>query len=195
MVTSSSIPFLQVPCFDSLSDRIKLHCAFVFVDGDCLRVSLQWKDTMTKVILFIKKLSRVYSLIHFYSLDFIPLLVCPPNHSPFHTSALTTTPSPRGCSHHSRPPHSLGTQVFWRLGASPLTEASPGSPLLYMCWVGAHISWFMLSAWWLTVWEISGFQVSWDGWSSHGDILLLSFFHLFTNLTTGVPGFHPSVGC
>jgi hypothetical protein len=35
-------------------------------------------------------------------------------------------------SNRMSPPHSLGSQVSWGLGASPLTEARPGSPLLYM---------------------------------------------------------------
>ena len=37
----------------------------------------------------------------------------------------------------------LGPQVSPGLGASSLTEARPGSPLLYMC-QGPHISWCML---------------------------------------------------
>jgi hypothetical protein len=30
---------------------------------------------------------------------------------------------------------------------------------------GPHISWYMLSAWWSSVWEISGVQIDWDCWS------------------------------
>ena len=81
----------------------------------------------------------------FYSSDFILL----PVHSPPvpHPTPLFSPSSPRGCPQSSnpsppvqpsnpystRPPHSLGSQVSWVLGASPFTEARPGSPLLYMC--------------------------------------------------------------
>jgi hypothetical protein len=55
---------------------------------------------------------------------------------------------------------------------------SSSSPLLYMCW-GLHISWCMLSAWWPSVWQISGIHVNWDCWSSYRVAFLLSFFHPF----------------
>jgi hypothetical protein len=96
--------------------------------------------------------------------------------------------------HPPRPPHSLGPPVSPEFGASSHSEASQGSPLLYMCW-GPHISCCMLPGWWLRVWEILGVQVSWNCWSSYGVTLLLSFFQLFPNLTTVVPGFCPLVGC
>ena len=50
----------------------------------------------------------------------------------------------------TRPPHSQEPQVSGELGASSLTEARPGSPLLYMC-QGPHISSCMLSGWWHNV--------------------------------------------
>ena len=122
----------------------------------------------------------------FYSSDFILL----PVHSPPvpHPTPLFSPSSPRGCLQSSnpsppvqpsnpystRPPHSLGSQVSWVLGASPFTEARPGSPLLYMC-CGPHMSWCMLPGRWLSVWVISGGQVSWDCWTSYG-IALLNFF-------------------
>jgi hypothetical protein len=96
--------------------------------------------------------------------------------------------------HPIKPPHFLGPQVFWGLGASSPTESRPSSPLLYMCW-GPHISWCLLPGWWLSVWEISGVQVSWDCWFSYRVTLLVSFFQLFPNSTTGIPGFCPLVGC
>ena len=46
----------------------------------------------------------------------------------------------------TRPLYCLGPQVSQGLGASSLTEARPGSPLLYMCW-GLHIRWGMLPSW------------------------------------------------
>lgn len=49
--------------------------------------------------------------------------------------------SPRGWLHPTRPPHSLGPQVSWGLGAP--CESWPGSPLLHMCW-GPLISLCML---------------------------------------------------
>jgi len=89
--------------------------------------------------------------------------------------------------------HSLGPQVSLGLGASSLTDSRSGSPLLYMCW-GLHISWGMLPGWWLSVWELSGVQVSWDCWSSYRVTPLFSFFQLFPNSTTGVISFCPLVG-
>ena len=68
-----------------------------------------------------------------------------------------------------RSPHLLGPQVSWQLGASSLTESWSGNPLLCMCW-GPHISWCIVPVWWLSVWEIPGVQVSWDGWSSMGSL-------------------------
>ena len=97
-------------------------------------------------------------------------------------------------SPHSRAPHSLGSQVSPCLGASSLTEARPGSPLLCMC-LEPHISLCMLPGWWLNVWEISAVQVSWDCSFSYGVALLLSFFQSFPNLTTGFPVFCPLVMC
>jgi hypothetical protein len=64
--------------------------------------------------------------------------------------------------------------------------------MLYMC-LGPHISCCMLAGWWLSVWEISGVQVSWNCWSSYW-VSLLSFFQFFLNSTIGVPGFCPLVG-
>ena len=77
---------------------------------------------------------------------------------------LTTTP----CLHMDAPtPHptsplnSLGPPFSWGLGASSLNEHRPGSPLQYVCW-GPHISWYMLTVWWSSVWEIPGVQINWD---------------------------------
>jgi hypothetical protein len=88
--------------------------------------------------------------------------------------------SPRWCPHPqphpTMPSHSLGPQLSWGLGASSLTEARPGSPLLCMC-PRPQISWCMLPAWWLSVWEISG--VSWDCWSFHGATLLILYTCVF----------------
>ena len=93
----------------------------------------------------------------------------------------------------TRSPHSLRPPVSWGLGASSLTESKPRSPLLYTC-CGPHISWYMLTCWWLRVWEISGVQVSWDCWSCYKVTLLLNFFQLYPNSTTGFSSFCPLVG-
>lgn len=53
----------------------------------------------------------------------------------------------------------------------------------------------MLPGWWLSVWVILWVQVSWDCWFSFVVALLLSFFQLFPNSTTGVPSFCSLVGC
>jgi hypothetical protein len=94
----------------------------------------------------------------------------------------------------ARFPPFLGPNVSWGLDSSAPTEARPGSPLLYVC-QGPPISWCMLPGWWLSIWEISGVQVSWDCWIPYGVALLLSFFQHFPNSTTGVPSFCPKFGC
>jgi hypothetical protein len=88
----------------------------------------------------------------------------------------------------------LGLLVSWGLRVSSLIKHRPSSPLLYMYW-GPHICWCMLPVWWSSVWEISGFQIDWDCWFTYRIALLLSFFQLFPNSTTGVNSFCPLVGC
>ena len=90
-------------------------------------------------------------------------------------------------------PPSLGSQVFRGLGLSSLTKTRPDSYLLYMC-QGPWASSCMLPDLWLSAWEISGIQVSWDCWSSYG-VSLLNFFQPFPNPTTGIPDFSPLVVC
>ena len=63
-----------------------------------------------------------------------------------------------------------------------------------MCW-GPHISWYMLPGWCSSIWEISGFQVNWDCWSSYRVALLLSFFQLSPNSITRVSSCCPLFGC
>jgi hypothetical protein len=125
--------------------------------------------------------------------DFIPLhcRFTLPLSSPL---PVFTRMSPQPIIHPTRPLNSLGTLVFWGLGASSLPEPRPSSPLLYMCW-GPHISWCMLPNWWSSVWEISGVQVNWDCWSSYKVTLLLSCFQHFPNSITGVSSICPLVGC
>ena len=91
-----------------------------------------------------------------------------------------------------RPLHSLGPQVFPGLGASSLSEARPGSALLYMC-CGSHISWCMLPVWWPSVWDISRVQFSWNCWSSMGQPSSSASSSFPT--TTGIPSFCSVDGC
>jgi hypothetical protein len=53
-----------------------------------------------------------------------------------------------------------------------VTELRSGSPWLYMCW-GPHTSWCVLPGLCFSIWEISGFQVNWNCWSSYRVALLL----------------------
>ena len=112
----------------------------------------------------------------------------PPPHPHLHKDVPTPSTQP------IRPLSSLGPPFSWGLGTCSLNEHRPGNPLLYMCW-RPHISWYMLPAWWSSVWEISWVQVNWDCWSSYTIALLLSFFQLFPNSTTGFSSFSPLVGC
>ena len=59
---------------------------------------------------------------------------CPGSPSNSHSFHSFSALSPSGCSPSRGIPTSLGPQVSWGLGASSPTEASPGSPLPYMCW-------------------------------------------------------------
>jgi hypothetical protein len=63
-----------------------------------------------------------------------------------------------------------------------------------MSW-GPRISWCMLLAWWLSVWEIPGVQVSWECWPSYGVALFLSFLQHFPNSTKGITSFCLLVRC
>jgi hypothetical protein len=141
----------------------------------------------------IKKFDHNFSIPTFK----FPFWSCQPaNHSTSHNS------SPPPCLfkdvpmllHPTRVLNSLGPPVSWGLGASSLTEPRPCSPLLYMCWEPNN-SWCILTCWWSSVWEISGVQINWDGWSCYRVTLLLSFSQPFPNSITGVSSFCPLVGC
>ena len=88
--------------------------------------------------------------------------------------------------------------VSWGLGASSLAKPRPSSTLLYIyiyvCIVGA--SYQLVYAAWLVVqcWEILGVQINWVCWPFYRVMLLLSFFRLFPNSTTGVSSFCSLVG-
>ena len=134
-----------------------------------------------KLLLFLH--FRFYSLPYPFS---VPYPIPPPC---IPVSMRMSSPPP----HPIRPPDSLGSPFSWGLGESSLTEPKPSSPLLYVCWE-PHISWCMLPGWWFNVWEISRVQANWDFWSSYRVNLLLSFFQLFPNSTTGISCFCPLVG-
>jgi hypothetical protein len=119
----------------------------------------------------------------------------PPGPSSDCSSWNTYSPPPVSTMKSPPPPvdlylNSLGPPVSRELGASSLTKHRPSSPVLYTC-QGPHINWCMLPGWWSSVWEISGVQVNWDCWSSYRVTLLLTFFQLFPNSTTGVCSFCP----
>jgi hypothetical protein len=88
------------------------------------------KDTVNKT----KKVTNIlgkdfyfYSLILFYSPDFIPLPICTldcfPSHTYFPPPPVSKRMSPPSHPQNTRPPHSLGPQDSQVLGASSLTEA------------------------------------------------------------------------
>ena len=127
----------------------------------------------------------IYYLIFFLYFRLYPTLGPPSNCSTSHTSS---PQSPRGC----QPPLDLPT-VWTSWVRCISSESRTGSLLLYICW-GPHIRWCMLPGWWLSIWEILGFQISWDCWSSYR-VILLSFFQLLPNSTTGVISICPLIGC
>jgi hypothetical protein len=94
-------------------------------------------------------------------------------HTHTHCSISYTT-SPHPCSTRECP-HSPHKRTSKLPEASSLNEHRHRSPLLYVCW-WPHISWYMLSVWWSSVWEISGVQINWYYCSSYRVALLLSFF-------------------
>ena len=87
-----------------------------------------------------------------------------------------------------------GHEVSTGLSASSPTEARQGSPMLHVYW-GWWTSPCMLFEWWLSLWELPGFQVCWQCWSSYGANILISSFNPFPNCSIGVPGLSPMVVC
>jgi hypothetical protein len=137
------------------------------------------------IYLFIFALQMLFSSQSTLWLFHIPQY---PSASYLHENVPTLNPHP------TRSLNTVGPSGFWGLGESSLTEPRPSRLLLYMCW-GPHISWYMLVGWWSSVWEISGILINWDCWSFYRVTLLLGFFHLFPNLTTGFSSSCPLVGC
>jgi hypothetical protein len=137
-----------------------------------------------------------YSLIFFYSPDFIPLLVHPPTVS----HPITPPSTPHFEKHVPTPPPPHKT--------SPLSE-NPGISrvrCIFSDWVQTRksfagyvfeVSYQPVCAAWLVAQCLRDpqVQVSWDLWSSYGVALLLSFFQLFSNSTTMVTSFCPLVEC
>jgi hypothetical protein len=125
--------------------------------------------------LFIYLFIYFYSVICFYSSDFIPHLVYP-----LTVPHLTLSPpSSLGRCFHPTPtlPDLPGAPSLSTVSAPSLTESRPSSPRLYMCWK-PYTSWYMLHGWWLTVWKLLEFQVKWEFWSSYGVALFLNFIQL-----------------
>ena len=88
----------------------------------------------------------------------------------------------------------LGHQVSTELGISSPTEAITGSPLLHICqW--AWTSPCMPFGWWLDIWELPGFRVSWYCWSSYGFAILFNSLYPSPNSSIRVTDISPMLGC
>ena len=115
-----------------------------------------------------------------------------------HISHLLPTPmSPHGCSHPNPttwPLNSLGSPVSCGLGLSSLSEHRPGNPLLYECW-GPHISWYVLSVWWPSVWERSQGSRLIEIAGPPSGLPSSQLLSAFPSSTTGVSNFCPLVVC
>lgn len=131
-----------------------------------LEYGISCRNILLKNVLFLIKF--LHSIFHSPPFP-IHLLSAPHPTLPPHP-----TPSTCGCFHLQLHLNSVHL-ASWRLGVSSRNEHRTGSPLLYACW-GPHISWYMLSVWWSSVWKISGVQIKWDCWSSYRIALLLKFF-------------------
>jgi hypothetical protein len=113
--------------------------------------SMNWNAHRMRNLHGIFIFTYFYSLILFYSPDFIPFPVCPltaphPIPSPVSKRVCCSPPPPSSTPHPTRPPQFLGPQVSQGLGVSSLTEARPGNPLLYMC-QGLHMR-CISPGWW-----------------------------------------------
>ena len=114
-------------------------------DRICFPLVLHKFITSLTIITFISFFliisSFFLSIIHFLPNRALPHL------SQSHNSSCQSLNSSRW-HHSSRPPHSMGPPVSWGLNASSLTEARPGSTLLYVslgchgvcCMVGGTVS-------------------------------------------------------
>jgi hypothetical protein len=145
-----------------------------------LQLQIQWAQSpQTLFIFFLFMLnSRFYS---------------PPGLPPYHIWYLLP---PHTCLHPT-PPHHKTSKLP---GASSLLRVRYIFSDWTQTWqfsavyvVGASYQ-LMMPGWWSGVWEISGFQVNWDCLSSYIATLLLSFFQLFPNSTTGVSSFWSLIG-
>jgi hypothetical protein len=84
---------------------------------------------------------------------------------------------------------SLGHQVSRGLRAFFPTEATQGSPRLYMYW------WLWTSPCMLFGWELWGVWVSWYCCSSYVAAIPFISFSTSPNSSTGVPNLTPMIGC
>jgi hypothetical protein len=108
----------------------------------------------------------------------------PPPPQPWHQENVPTPPPHHTSPHQASPPPGASSFSRVRYIFSHWSQTRQSSA------VANHISWSMLSGWWLSVWEISRVYVSWDCWSSYGVALLLSFFQMHTFLNASI---HSSV--
>jgi hypothetical protein len=128
----------------------------------------------------------------FYTPDFTPFSVLPPN-------VQYPIPPPFSLSLQDCP-HSQPHQ------ASKFSEASSLLRCIFSEWTQTlqssavyvlGTSYQLVYAAWLVVQCLRnlGVQVNWDCWSSYRVSLLLIFLHLFSNSTTGISSFYSLVGC
>jgi hypothetical protein len=97
--------------------------------------------------------------------------------------------SPQDYPHSPSPPYHIsklhGASSVLRVRCIFSDLVQNGQSLLYICW-RPHISWCMLLGWCSSIWEISGFQINWDCWSTYKVALLLSLFQFSPNSTRAV---------
>ena len=107
------------------------------------------------------------------------MLPCPGLHL---QSFYPSSPFPlRGFPDQHPPP--WGIKSLTGLDTSSPTDARQGSPLLYM-----------LFGWWLSLWELSGVQVSWHCWSSYVVAIPFSSFNPSPNSSIGICKLSPMLG-
>ena len=147
---------------------------FLFLWGKASNyLSMSWKQG-----------SEAQLLVNVCSLDthtfiFVQSICCLPPGLPSHSSSsnYSSSLSPRECPLPTRVSHSLGPQVSRWLGH--LLSLRPDQAVLCCICVRGHWPASVCCMIAGSVWEILGWTVCWDCWSSHGVTLLLNFSQLF----------------
>jgi hypothetical protein len=131
-----------------------------------------------------------YSLIFPYSLVATPSKTPTHNCYPSHTSFLIfkRMPPPRHPHHQASPFPGTSSLSRVRCIFSHWGQTRHSSAVYVSEASSYQLVWCMLPGWCVSVQEI---LARWDCWSSYGVTLLLSFFQIFPNSTTGFPSFCP----